>query len=260
MRLRALVPVLLLGVAACGASDGADTAKAALDWPAFTRAYIDATFKADPYFAVYQGRHDYDGVLPDWSEAGLKAEVARLKAALAELEGQDVSGLGDAERFEHAYLVAETRKRLFWLDTADQARRNPAFYTNNALDPNVYIARPYASADVRLKAFAKYANALPKAAGEIMANLSGPLPRTYIDYGLAAFTGYADYFEKDAKAAFADVKDPALQAELDSARAVGAKAMRDLAKWIEGKRANATEAYALGPDVFAAMVRETPMP
>jgi uncharacterized protein (DUF885 family) len=254
MRVRALVPVLLLGLGAC---DAASTTSTRPDWPAAATRYIEATFKADPYFAVYQGRHDYDGILPDWSDAGIKAEVARLKRALAELEAHDTTSLDDAQRFEHAYLVAETRKRLFWLDTADWARRNPAFYTNNALDPNVYVTRPYAPAAVRLKAFIKYANALPVAVAQIKANLSGPLPRSYVDYGLAAFNGYADYFEKDVKAAFAEVNDARLQADLDAARGVGAKAMRDLATWIEGKRATQTEAFALGADTFAAMLRET---
>jgi uncharacterized protein (DUF885 family) len=254
MKLRTLVPILLIGVAAC---DSAPKAPPTADWQAFSDAYIEATFKADPYFAVYQGRHEYDGILPDWSKAGINAEIARLKTALADAEALDTSGFSDAERFEHDYLVAVTRGRLFWLDTARWPYRNPAFYTGAGLDPNVYITRPYAAPDVRLKAFVKYANALPKAAEQIKANLAGPMPRTYIDYGLAAFNGYADYFAKDVKMAFAEVKDEALQKELDSASAAGAKAMRDLAAFLETKRTGQTEDFVLGPDVFAAMVRET---
>jgi uncharacterized protein (DUF885 family) len=254
MQLRTLLPILLVGIAAC---DSAPKAPAKPDWKAFSDAYIEATFKADPYFAVYQGRHEYDGILPDWSKVGIDAEIARLKAALADAEAIDPAGLADAERFEHDYLIAVTRGSLFWLETARWPYRNPAFYTDGGLDPNVYVARPYAAPDVRLKAFVKYANALPKAAEQIKANLSGPLPRTYIDYGLAAFNGYADYFAKDVKMAFAEVKDAALQKELDAASSAGAKAMRDLAAFMETKRAGQTEDFVLGPETFAAMVRET---
>lgn len=252
MKLRTLLPILLVGVAAC------DSAKAPpkADWKAFSDAYIEATFKADPYFAVYQGRHEYDGILPDWSKAGIDAEIARLKTALADAQALGTSGFTDAERFERDYLIAVTRGNLFWLETARWPYRNPAFYTDNGLDPNVYVTRPYAAADVRLKAFVKYANALPKAAEQIKANLAGPMPRSYIDYGLAAFNGYADYFEKEVMIAF-DVKDEALQKELAAASGVGAKAMRDLAAFLEGKRAGQTEDFVLGPEVFAAMVRET---
>lgn len=254
MKLRTLLPILLVGVAAC---DSAPKAPPKADWKAFSDAYIEATFKADPYFAVYQGRHEYDGILPDWSKAGIDAEIARLKAALADAEAIDPAGLADAERFERDYLIGVTRGSLFWLETARWPYRNPAFYTDGGLDPNVYVARPYAAPDVRLKAFVKYANALPKAAEQIKANLAGPMPRTYIDYGLAAFNGYADYFAKDVKMAFAEVKDAALQKELDAASGTGAKAMRDLAAFMETKRAGQTEDFVLGPETFAAMVRET---
>lgn len=253
MKLRTLLPILLVGIAACDSAPKAPKA----DWKAFSDAYIEATFKADPYFAVYQGRHEYDGILPDWSKAGIDAEIARLKAALADAEAIDPVGLADAERFERDYLIAVTRGSLFWLETARWPYRNPAFYTDGGLDPNVYVARPYAAPDVRLKAFVKYANALPKAAEQIKANLAGPMPRTYIDYGLAAFNGYADYFAKDVKMAFAEVKDEALQKELDAASSTGAKAMRDLAAFMETKRAGQTEDFVLGPETFAAMVRET---
>lgn len=254
MKLRTLLPLLLVGVAAC---DSAPKAPPKADWKAFSDAYIEATFKADPYFAVYQGRHEYDGVLPDWSKAGIDAEITRLKTALADAEAIDPTGLADAERFERDYLIAVTRGSLFWLETARWPYRNPAFYTDGGLDPNVYVARPYAAADVRLKAFVKYANALPKAAEQIKANLAGPMPRTYIDYGLAAFNGYADYFAKDVKTAFAEVKDATLQKELDTASVVGAKAMRDLAAFMETKRVGQTEDFVLGAETFAAMVRET---
>lgn len=254
MKLRTLLPILLVGVAAC---DSAPKAPPKADWKSFSDAYIEATFKADPYFAVYQGRHAYDGILPDWSKAGIDAEIARLKTALADAEAIDPAGLADAERFERDYLIAVTRGSLFWLETARWPYRNPAFYTDGGLDPNVYVARPYAAPDVRLKAFVKYANALPKAAEQIKANLAGPMPRTYIDYGLAAFNGYADYFAKDVKMAFAEVKDAGLQKELDAASSTGAKAMRDLAAFMETKRAGQTEDFVLGPETFAAMVRET---
>lgn len=254
MKFRTLLPILLVGVAAC---DSAPKAPPKADWKSFSDAYIEATFKADPYFAVYQGRHEYDGILPDWSKAGIDTEIARLKAALADAEAIDPAGLADAERFERDYLIAVTRGSLFWLETARWPYRNPAFYTDGGLDPNVYVARPYAAPDVRLKAFVKYANALPKAAEQIKANLAGPMPRTYIDYGLAAFNGYADYFAKDVKMAFAEVKDEALQKELDAASSAGAKAMRDLAAFMETKRAGQTEDFVLGPETFAAMVRET---
>src|SRR3546814_7301469 len=62
----------------------------------------------------------------------------------------------DAEKFERDYLIHVAQGQLFFLRDTDFAQKNPAFYTG-ALDPNVYIARPYADATTRMKAFIAYA-------------------------------------------------------------------------------------------------------
>jgi hypothetical protein len=43
--------------------------------------YVEATFKAQPFFAVYAGRHEFDGQMPDLSRAGIDEEITRLRAA-----------------------------------------------------------------------------------------------------------------------------------------------------------------------------------
>ena len=47
-------------------------------WEQFVTRQIEAFIAAHPQFAVTQGRHEYDGQLPDWSRAGIDKEVARL--------------------------------------------------------------------------------------------------------------------------------------------------------------------------------------
>ena len=54
------------------------------DWAGFVNNFIEADFKANPGFAVGQGRHEYDGQVADLTEAGISAEVARLKKAIAD--------------------------------------------------------------------------------------------------------------------------------------------------------------------------------
>ena len=41
-------------------------------WTPFVNDFISGWFKLDPAFAVYEGKHEFDGQLPDWSNAGLK--------------------------------------------------------------------------------------------------------------------------------------------------------------------------------------------
>src|SRR3954469_21917775 len=70
------------------------------DWPAFGAAFIEQRFKADPSFAVQSGRHEFDGQMPDWSRAGIEADVAQLRATLDELHHYAAADLPPAQRFE----------------------------------------------------------------------------------------------------------------------------------------------------------------
>jgi uncharacterized protein (DUF885 family) len=228
-------------------------------WPAFMQRYIDQDFRANPAFAVQQGKHEYDGRLPDWSETGIRNEIARLHSAIAAAQSHNPRTLTREQRFERDYLIARTRGALFWLESADQPHNNPAYYMNNGLDPSVYVTRPYAPAATRLRAFIAYLHEIPRAARQIRANLRTPLPVSFIDYGKSAFAGFADYYPGDGTAAFAEVQDPALQAQLRDAAREAAQAMRGLADWLESQRAHATTNFALGPQRFAQMIRDTEM-
>src|SRR5882672_8486115 len=68
-------------------------APAAKNWPAFASAFIEARMKADPYFAVQSGRHEFDGQMPDWNRAALEADLAHTRTQLAELATFDPAQL-----------------------------------------------------------------------------------------------------------------------------------------------------------------------
>ena len=227
----------------------------AASWAGFRDGFIEGWFKIDPAGAVYQGRHDFDGGLGDWSPAGLKAQGDFLRASIARAKG--FTALTGADAFERDYLITVAQGKLFWLEDADQPHRNPAWYINAGLDPNVYVARNYAPAPVRLKALTAFLQKVPAATANIRANLKAPMPLSYVNFGAAAFNGFADYYTGDAKAAFASVKDPALQAQFDTAAAVASRSMKALGAWLESQRATATQDFALGPDRFARMIRAT---
>lgn len=231
------------------------TANDGSEWGRFVETFLEGYFKVNPTFAVYQGRHEFDGQLPDWSPEGIKGAIDYRKQAIADAKAIDASKLTDAQKFERDYLVHAMEGELFFLEDADMLHKNPSAYVG-VLDPNVYIARPYADAETRMKAFIKYANNVPKAAEQIKANLKLPLPATYVKIGTAGFGGFADYYTGDAKKAFAEVKDAALQKQFDEAATKAAAAMKDLAGYI-GSQPGTDGGYALGADKFARMVLKT---
>jgi len=225
-------------------------------WPDFAGAFIEATFRADPYFAVNAGRHEFDGQMADWSGAALAAETARLHKARTEAETLDASGLTPAERFEREYLLAVIDGQLFWLERARAPFTNPAWYLNR-LDPDVYLNRDYAPLGQRLKGYIGYARAIPRLAEEIRANLHTPLPASLAQRGIDGFGGFAAFFRRDVPRVFAAVQDPAAQKELAAADAAAATAMEGLKHWLEGGQKHATQDFALGAPLFLEMLKAT---
>ena len=244
----ALAAVALLSLAGCNQN--------ASRWADFQNAFIERAFEIDPTFGAGQGRHEYDGRLPDWSEAGLTAAETFLRDSVTQAEA--MQGLNPEQTFQRDYLVAVARGQLFWLDTADQPHTNPAYYMG-ALSTSMYVARPYAAADVRLRAYIQYLRAVPAAAQQVRANLRTPMPLTFVNYGRASFGGLADYYRGDGKAAFAEVTDAALQSQLTEASSAASAAMRELSDWVEAQRATANNDFALGAERFSQMLRDTEM-
>jgi hypothetical protein len=223
-------------------------------WKDFAQASVDKYFELNPNDAVYQGAHQFDGKLPDWSAAGLKANADFLHQLID--DANDYDGLSDADAFERDYLVKLAEGKLFWIEDADQPHHNPAWYIG-ALDPNVYISREYADKPTRMKAMVAFFEKVPQAAANIRANLQAPLPDSFIDYGVSAFDGFAGFYRDDAREAFADVDDPELQARYAEASGKAADAMADLATWLKDQKASATQDFALGPERFSRMLKAT---
>jgi len=223
-------------------------------WKDFAQHTVDQYFALNPDFAVYEGAHQFDGKLPDWSAAGLKAQKDLLHKVIADAQGY--KNLDKADAFERDYLVHVAEGQLFFLEDADKPHRNPAFYTGS-LDPNVYVSREYADKPTRMKALTAFFNHVPSRAQQIRANLQTPMPATFVKNGIAAFDGLADYYAKDALQAFAGVAAPEVQQNLKYSAQKASRSMRGLADWLRTQQASATNDFALGPERFSKMLRTT---
>ncbi|MDY6947846.1 MAG: DUF885 domain-containing protein, partial [Pseudomonadota bacterium] len=226
-------------------------------WSKYVDEFVESYFRANPTFAVWQGRHEFDGQMPDWSAEGIKKEVARMEQMRTRAIGFGDEGLMPEERFQRDYIVSRIDNDLFSLREARQPFTNPSWYFDSGLDPSTYVNTPYAPAEQRARAFITYAKQVPAALTQIKSNLELPLPRTFIDFSVASFGGFADFYRNDVPQAFAEVQDEALKKELAGVIEPAAVAMEDIAKWMESQRATANDAYALGPELFSTMLRMT---
>jgi hypothetical protein len=225
-------------------------------WPGFVESFIQARLRADPYFAVSNGRHDFDGKLPDWSRAALDADVAQLREFAIKLTGFESAGLAAAQQFEREYIQWIIDTQLFWLTSAESPRRNPAWYLEK-LDPSMYLTREYAPLPKRLEGFLGYARAVPAAIAEIRANLRTPLPKPFIERGIAGFAGYASFYRTEMPPIFEKLADDKQKHDLHEATAAAAVAMDGMAAWLKQQRAAANDDFALGAPKFQEMLRQT---
>jgi uncharacterized protein (DUF885 family) len=232
--------------------------QASQQWQQAADGFVQSYFAAQPFFAAQQGKHEYDGQLPDVSAHGIKREIARLHDERDQLNAVDPSQLEPQERFDRAYLLNVVDRDLFYLEKAHFPSSNPYWYLGD-VDPDMYLSRNYAPLNVRMKAYIKYARGVPKVANDIQENLKGPLPKTYVELGIAVFGGFVDFYKKDVAAVFASVNDPTMQKDLTDADTNAANAMANLTAYLTGLRKTATDNFALGKDLYAQMVKDTEM-
>lgn len=225
-------------------------------WDAHVEHFLKDYFEANPSFAVYSGKHEYDGKLADWSEAGLSKEIARLKGEREKATAFKDADLDERQRFERDYLIAQIDKDLFWRETADQPHTNPYFYSDS-LDPDVYVSRPYAPLDTRIKAYTAYAKNVPNALSQIKANLKQPMAKNLIKIGRQTIGGLAEFYEKNVPTIFADVKDEQSQKDFKEANETAARAITEFDGWLKSRETTANDNFALRADKFKAMLKQT---
>ena len=244
-------------LAGCGRGAPAPAADGAGDpWPAFTQVFLESYLRANPFFAVQSGRHEFDGQMPDLSASAIAARMALLRQWRAAAAALDAAALSPSERLEREHQFTVIDSELYWVERARRPFTSPSWYLDQ-LDPDVYLNRSYAPAARRLQGYLGYVRSIPKIAQAIRANLATPLPPSFVQRGIDGFGGFASFYRHDAAAAFAEVSDPSAQRELAAANEAAARAMEALKSWLEGERAHATGDFALGRERFLEMLKVT---
>ncbi len=236
------------------ASNAAPAAKA--NWDGYVDQFLNDYFAANPSFATYAGKHEFDGKLPDWSEDGLKKENARLKSEREKASAFKDVDLDERQRFERDYLVAQIDHDLYWRETADQPHINPYYYADS-IDPDVYVSRAYAPLETRIKSYTTYAKNVPAALQQIKSAMKLPMAKNLAKIGEQTIGGLADFMGKDVVKVFEPVKDVSSQKDFKEANDGAIKAIKEFNAWLVEQEKTANDNFALGPDKFKLMLKQT---
>ncbi|HEX5963658.1 MAG TPA: DUF885 domain-containing protein [Gemmatimonadales bacterium] len=250
-----IVTATLILLVSCKPQEASQSGR---DWDQFVSGFVETYFEANPLFAVYQGRHEFDGRFPDWSDAGLQRWIRRLHQLRDSATAFTIDASDSVRGLERDYLTAVIDRDLFWQERADWPHRSPSWYADQ-IDPNVYLARSYAPLPERMRAYTRWAQALPLALKQMQANLQTPMPRTYADIGRGRIGGMASYLERDVPVAFDSVADSVTRRSFTSANAAAIQALKEMDGWLAAEQKRGTNAFAIGPELFRDMLRSTEM-
>src|SRR4051812_25322166 len=99
-QLAATIPLFVLAVCATGLATAGSPKNDRTTWPAYVQQFLADYFTEHPGFAITSGKHEFDGQIADFSEAGLTKEIARLHAARTTTAAFTDNQLDDRQRFE----------------------------------------------------------------------------------------------------------------------------------------------------------------
>ena len=220
--------------------------------------FKDVYFKFSPTNGTAAGLHEYDPKLEDYSAAGIAANVAALHEYEEKVEAIDPSALDAPVAADREILLNNIKSELLTLEVIRGWEKNPDNYSSGiTTSAFVIMERPYAPANVRLRALVEREKQMPKALDEARKNLKNP-PKIFTEIALEQIGGDIGFFEHDVPSAFfsgADgeevATDAAAKAEFAKTNAAVIAALKSYASWMKTDllpRSNGD--FKLGADTY----------
>jgi len=211
-----------------------------------------ALWNLDPGEAVYLGKHEYDGIVPDLTETAIGTQLDRLVLLKERLEVLD--GLDADQQMDRLQLVAAIDTALIAWKRVRGWRVNP-MTPIPMLDITLYLTRDYAPMGHRAEQAALVLEQAPRLLDQARACLERPVPRVFAEWGVRLATGMADSLEADLPGRA--VADPFAAGLLAGAGETAAAALRDYAAWVEHDLLpDAVDDFAVGGEVLEAMLQQ----
>jgi uncharacterized protein (DUF885 family) len=249
-------PVVLLACAAlclraAPAKSAADTA-----FEAAATACLDDYLRFNPETATQLGDHRFDGMLTDYSAAGLKAQVDAMQHHLTVLAGIDATGLTGPNRVDAQILKLNLEAQVFTVVELKSQNWDPLSY-NTSLANAIYLltARDFAPAADRLRSAAMRLMAIPTVIAQAKANLVNP-PAIYTETAIKQVNGAIGLVREGLDPLLAEA--PSLRADLAPVQEKAVAALTEYKQWLEKDLLPRSKGdFRIGPDLYRKCLRYT---
>jgi uncharacterized protein (DUF885 family) len=209
----------------------------------------------DPSLGRTAGLHRYDGKVPSFSAAAIRARLARLEKVRAELAAVDRSGLSADEALDLALLLNRADMVLFQGKDTEEWRHRPQAY-EELFSVNAYLDRDYLPVAERAESLLAHEEAALAQVPHIRENLVSPMSRPVVETAVKIFKGYAEYLRNDVPKQLKGVGTKEFQdklARVNEALAVEATRLSEHLAKVELKKGD--NSHVLGPERYKRLLK-----
>jgi uncharacterized protein (DUF885 family) len=221
---------------------------------ALVKDYLDERYEESPTWASMLGLTAYDERSEDLSAEAFRRRDAAVLAWKMRLSAVADDTLTADERIDRDVILASLRGREL-THPRFEWKRQPNTYLNPSLGGvfTLFLHRLRPERDLADAARARL-HAVTKQVADGKANLDFALaPRVYVDRAIGQAKAAARYARELVPG---EVKDPALRQKVAEAGATAAGAYEDFAAFLESNKARASGDYAIGEELYTALLRE----
>lgn len=221
----------------------------------FARSFLDWYYAAHAVRATDLGIHDYDHLLPDWSQSAVEDRTRALREWLGKLEGIRRDQLSGDAFYDYRILEYAIRAELLDLEEVRRWERNPMHYISVVSGALSSLAdRDFAPVSERMSSMTARMERIPALLEHARTNLQD-VPPLWVELAARNARGLVSFLESDLQAALAaqglDAVDEAEKSRWDTARAATIAQVNTFSDWLEADLApRATGDFRLGKDIF----------
>ncbi len=218
----------------------------------WARRVLAERWEAHPHEASAMGLHEFDGRLPALSPGAIADRAEQLRESAAALEGIDTEALSGQQRFDRELLLGGIRHELFELTEWRAFRRNPMALMG-PIEITNYMDRSYAPSEERAASLAQALRQAPAYLDALADLLEPPFARPVLKQSIESYEGIAAFYRNEAAEFLTSNGVDASEAE------AAAGAVDRLVAHLRSHEASANDDFAMGAELYAAMLRHGEM-